>query len=298
MSKLDWKNCLEAFLDYLNLQRGFSKNTIESYENDLLPFAQEMLKKNIKIESLSKKEIISYIELRRRRGFSSRTQARFLSALRSFYKFLQFQKWIDSNPPEEVDTPKILKSLPRFLSYEEVEELLSSPNESTQNGIRDKAMLELLYATGLRVSELINLKLNQIIKDIPLIKVFGKGSKERLVPVTEKAMDFLEKYIKEVREKINKYSIDYVFLNNWGKPFTRQRFFQIIKDYAKKAGIKKQISPHILRHSFATHLLENGADLKSLQMLLGHSDISTTQIYTHITEERLRKLYDKFHPRA
>ncbi len=143
-----------------------------------------------------------------------------------------------------------------------------------------------------------NLKINQIIKDIPLIKVFGKGSKERLVPVTEKAMDFLEKYIKEVREKINKYSIDYVFLNNWGKPFTRQRFFQIIKDYAKKAGIKKQISPHILRHSFATHLLENGADLKSLQMLLGHSDISTTQIYTHITEERLRKLYDKFHPRA
>ncbi len=166
MSKLDWKNCLEAFLDYLNLQRGFSKNTIESYENDLLPFAQEMLKKNIKIESLSKKEIISYIELRRRRGFSSRTQARFLSALRSFYKFLQFQKWIDSNPPEEVDTPKILKSLPRFLSYEEVEELLSSPNESTQNGIRDKAMLELLYATGLRVSELINLKLNHLYKQM------------------------------------------------------------------------------------------------------------------------------------
>ncbi len=298
MSKLDWKNCLEAFLDYLNLQRGFSKNTIESYKNDLLPFAQEMLKKNIKVESLIKKDIMSYIELRRKRGFSSRTQARFLSALRSFYKFLQFQKWLDSNPAEEVDTPKILKGLPRFLSYEEVEALLSSPDESTPNGIRDKAMLELLYATGLRVSELINLKLNQIIKDIPLIKVFGKGSKERLVPVTEKAMDYLEKYINEVRDKKNKYSIDYLFLNNWGKPFTRQRFFQIIKDYAKKAGIKKQISPHILRHSFATHLLENGADLKSLQMLLGHSDISTTQIYTHITEERLRKLYDKYHPRA
>ncbi len=296
--ELDWKNCLEAFFDYLYLQRGLSKNTVLSYENDLKIFAKEMEEKKVKVKSLTKKEILYYIEKKRKMGSSPRSQARFLSSLRSFYKFLQFNKWYEKNPAEEVETPKIFKGLPKFLTFEEVEKLLSSPDTNTSKGIRDKAMLEILYATGLRVSELINLQLNNFIKEVPLLKIIGKGSKERLVPIGEEALKWLNLYLEKVRALYNKNFSSFIFLNNWGKPFTRQRFFQIIKEYARAAGIEKNISPHILRHSFATHLLENGADLKSLQMLLGHSDISTTQIYTHITEERLKKLYDKFHPRA
>jgi len=296
--ELEWKNSLEAFFDYLYLQRGLSKNTVLSYKNDLKIFAKEMAKKNIKVNNLNKNDILSYIEKRRKIGFSPRSQARFLSSLRSFYKFLQFNKWYDKNPAEEVDTPKLFKALPKFLTFEEVEKLLLAPDTKTSKGIRDKAMLEVLYATGLRVSELINLQMNNLIKEIPLLRIIGKGSKERLVPIGEEAFKWLNLYIENVRPSYNKNFGSFIFLNNWGKPFTRQRFFQILKEYARAAGIDKNISPHILRHSFATHLLENGADLKSLQMLLGHSDISTTQIYTHITEERLKKLYDKFHPRA
>lgn len=298
MIELSWENCLEAFIDYCNLQRGLSKNTVLSYKNDLYIFKKEMEKKNIKVHNLSKTDIMSYIEKRRKGGFSPRSQARFLSSLRSFYKFLQFNKWFDKNPAEEVEIPKLFKAIPKFLSFEEVEKLLSAPDTNTLSGLRDKAMLELLYATGLRVSELVNLKIDQFIKEVPILKVLGKGSKERLVPIGQEALKWLNLYIEKVRPTFNKKSSPFIFLSNWGKPFTRQRFFQIIKAYAKKAEIDKNISPHILRHSFATHLLENGADLKSLQMLLGHSDISTTQIYTHITQELLKKIYDKFHPRA
>lgn len=298
MRNLNWKDCLDNFFDYLNLQRGLSKNTLLSYKNDLILFVQEMEKNKIGVADLTKREIIHYIEKRRKKGYSARSQARFLSTLRSFYRFLQFNKWYDKNPAEEVDTPKLLKVLPKFLSFEEVEKLLSAPDTEDKKGIRDKAMLEVLYATGLRVSELVNLQMNNLIKEIPLLKVLGKGSKERVVPMGEEAYKWLSIYLESSRPFFNKKMSNFIFLTQQGGPLTRQRFFQIIKEYAKKAGIKKEISPHILRHSFATHLLENGADLKSLQMLLGHSDISTTQIYTHITEERLKKLYDKFHPRA
>lgn len=298
MIELNWKNCFEAFIDYLYLQRGLSKNTLLSYKNDLNTFKNIMEEKKLKVDNVSKLDIISYIEKRRKEGFSPRSQARFISSLRSFYKFLQFNKWFDKNPAEEVEIPKLFKAIPKFLSFEEVEKLLSAPDTNTSSGFRDKAMLELLYATGLRVSELVNLKIDQFIKEVPILKVKGKGSKERLVPIGQEALKWLKLYIEKVRPHFNKKSSPFIFLSNWGKPLTRQRFFQIIKAYAKKAGIDKNISPHILRHSFATHLLENGADLKSLQMLLGHSDISTTQIYTHITQERLKKLYDKFHPRA
>lgn len=298
MKNLKWKDCLENFFDYLNLQRGLSKNTLSSYKNDLVLFVKEIEKKGIGVTDLDKKEIMLYIEKRRKRGFSARSQARFISSLRSFYRFLQFNKWYDKNPAEEVDTPKLFKGLPKFLTFDEVEALLSSPDTTKEMGIRDKAMLEVLYATGLRVSELVNLQMNNLIKEIPLFKVTGKGSKERVVPIGEEAVKWLNLYLEKVRPLYNKKMSSFIFLTQWGGPLTRQRFFQIIKEYAKKAGISKDISPHTLRHSFATHLLENGADLKSLQMLLGHSDISTTQIYTHITEERLKKLYEKFHPRA
>jgi len=295
---MNWSQAVEAYLDHLNLERGLSANTVSSYRQDLFQFGERGAGKKISVESVGRQDIIKYIEERRRGGIAPSTLARFLSALKGMYRFLQLNAWHDKNPAEEVDAPKLWKSLPKYLSFEEVERLLAAPDVETPMGLRDRAMLELLYATGLRVTELVKLKLDQVVEDPPLVRVIGKGNKERLVPMGRDAFRLLNEYISQVRPRQNKILSPYVFLNNRGGALTRQRFWQIIKGYARKAEVKRPIHPHVLRHSFATHLLENGADLKSLQMLLGHADISTTQIYTHITEERLKRVYEKYHPRA
>jgi integrase/recombinase XerD len=293
---MNWTRAVEAYLDHLNLERGLSINTVASYRQDLMQFAAGARISDV--EGVDRKTITAYLADRRRAGISPSSTARFLSALKGLYRFLQLNGWHDHNPGEEVDAPKRWRSLPHYLSVDEVDRLLAAPDTATPRGLRDRAMLEVLYATGLRVSELTNLRLDQIVEDPPLVRVIGKGNKERLVPLGRDAWRLLNEYISQVRPKQNKALSPHVFLNNRGGPLTRQRFWQIIKVHARKAGIKRPLHPHVLRHSFATHLLENGADLKSLQMLLGHADISSTQIYTHITEERLKRVYEKYHPRA
>jgi integrase/recombinase XerD len=294
---MDWPRAIEAYLDHLHLERGLSRNTLESYRRDLIGFAGAM-GAGATVESATRDAITAYLEGRRRAGISPASTARFLSALKGLFRFLQMNHWHDRNPAEEVDAPKRWRSLPRYLSLEEVDALLAAPDPARGLGLRDRAMLEVLYATGLRVTELVALRLDQVIEDPPMVRVVGKGGKERLVPLGSEAWAWLGKYLATVRPRYHKRLSPAVFLSTHGEPLTRQRFWQVIKAHARKAGITRPPSPHVLRHSFATHLLENGADLRSLQMLLGHADISTTQIYTHITEERLRRVYEKYHPRA
>ena len=293
---MEFLRAVDAYLDHLNLERGLSAHTVASYRLDLTQFAEGARVSTV--EQVDRKGVTAYLADRRRAGISPSSTARFLSALKGLYRFLQLNKWHDRNPAEEVDAPKRWRTLPHYLSVEEVDRLLAAPDTAAPNGLRNRAMLEVLYATGLRVSELVTLKLDQIAEDPPLLRVIGKGNKERLVPMGKDAWRLLNDYLSQVRPRQNKALSSHVFLNNRGGPLTRQRFWQIVKGYALKAGIERPLHPHVLRHSFATHLLENGADLKSLQMLLGHADITTTQIYTHITEERLKKVYEKYHPRA
>ena len=280
------------FLRYLLIDKGYSNNTIESYKRDLDKFLEFNKDKNInKITNEDLKEYIKYLNTEK---LNEKSIARNISSLKSFYKFLSIEKYINNNPSDALFLPKVKKSLPNTLTEDEVLKLLDI--ELNDNfSYRNKAMLELIYATGLRVSELINLKLQDIDLSQDIVRTFGKGSKERIVPIGEK--EYLEKYIYEYRgSMLKRESSEYVFLNNHGKQMTRQGFFKIIKKLAKEKCINKELSPHILRHSFASHLLKYGADLRTIQELLGHSDISTTQIYTHITNEELKKNYKDFHP--
>jgi integrase/recombinase XerD len=232
------------------------------------------------------------------KGLSDRSQARHISSLRVFFKFLAHERWIHSNPMGQMESPKTAQKLPHFLSEEEVEALLQAPDTKTPRGLRDQAMIELLYATGLRVTELLGLKTHEVDLTVGYVRTIGKGKKERIVPVGARALEAIKRYISEVRPLLNagKRS-EYLFLNRNGHALTRQWFWQAIKAYALKAGILKKMSPHVVRHSFATHLLNRGADLRSLQMMLGHADISTTQIYTHLTMDRLKEIHRRYHPR-
>jgi len=294
---MDWPRAIDAYLDHLHLERGLSRNTIESYRRDLQAFCI-VQGEGATVEKTTRDTITAYLEKRRRAGIAPPSMARFLSALKGLFRFLQLNNWHDRNPAEEVDTPKRWRTLPNYLSLEEVERLLAAPDTAKGLGLRDRAMLEVLYATGLRVTELVGLRMDQVLDDPPLVRVVGKGDKERLVPLGGDAWKWLGQYLATARPLRHTRLSPHVFLSNRGEALTRQRFWQVIRSYARQAGITRPLSPHVLRHSFATHLLENGADLKSLQMLLGHVDISTTQIYTHITEERLKRVYDKYHPRA
>ncbi len=286
------KQYIEEFIDYLRYEKKYSENTIISYQNDLKKVCvffkkdfTNLTKKNIQnyIQSLSKKESTSSV---------SRT----ISTLKSFYKFLEINKYTKNNPLGTISNPKNIKKLPKVLSEEEVDKLLDI-NLKTSFDYRNKAMLELMYSSGLRVSELINLKVNDIDLNNASVRIFGKGSKERIVPLDDYAIEALDNYIKHHRKSLFKHGENnYLFLNNHGNKMTRQGFFKILQKIVKEKNIKSEISPHTLRHSFATHLLKHGADLRSIQELLGHSDISTTQIYTHITSERLQKNYKEFHP--
>ena len=292
MNKLS--DLITEFLRYLLIDKGYSENTIESYKRDLNKFLE--YNKNTSIDNISNEDLKKYIKYLNDNGLNEKSIARNISSLKSFYKFLVISKYISSNTSDSLYLPKIKKSLPSTLTEEEVMSLLDI--DLTDNfSYRNKAMLELLYATGLRVSELINLKLQDIDFSQDIIRTFGKGSKERIIPIGDYAREYLEKYIYEYRSSmLKKDNNEYIFLNNHGKQMTRQGFFKIIKKIAKEKGINKELSPHTLRHSFASHLLKYGADLRTIQELLGHSDISTTQIYTHITNEELKQNYNEFHP--
>ena len=287
----EYDDLKDKFKQYLLIDKKYSNNTIESYDNDLSKYFNFMNKKNIKIKNIKKDDIIEYIEDLKNNNITDKSIAHNISVIRSFYKFLILEKIIDKTPTEFIDLPKIRKTLPNVLSIEEVDKLLDI-NLSNNFSYRNKAMLELLYATGLRVSELVNLKLENIDIDECFVRTIGKGNKERIIPIGDVALKYLKEYIIYHRSSLlKKEQNDYLFLNNHGKKMTRQGFFKIIKKQADDKKIKKDISPHTLRHSFATHLLEHGADLRSIGEMLGHSSVSTTEIYTHISNEKLKQDY-------
>ncbi|MCI9279538.1 MAG: site-specific tyrosine recombinase XerD [Bacilli bacterium] len=279
------------YLDYLQFERKLSENTIDSYRNNLNRFEEFLNGKPIK--KVTKEEILAY--LKSNENMAEKSRAHYLTVLKNFYEFLSTEEIIKENPCENIKAPKITKKLPEFLTYEEVEKLLDIKLE-TPFDYRNKAMLELLYATGLRVSELVNLQLNQIDFENDLLQILGKGKKERISPFSDIANKYMKIYIETYRNLLlKKKDSDYVFINNFGNKISRQGFFKNLKMIAKKQGIKKEISPHTLRHSYATHMLKNGADLRIIQELLGHSDIGTTEIYTHVVNEKLKSDYEN-HP--
>ena len=290
---------IDVFIDHLWLEDGLSKNTLNSYRFDLELFTEwltKILKKNIL--DVTKSDIQQYLSYKFPTS-KSRSISRLLATLRRLFRYLLRENKIKIDPTLEILSPKIPKSLPKSLSEEEVELLLNSPNVKTISGLRDKAMLELLYACGLRVSELVNILLTELSITDGVIRITGKGSKTRLVPMGEEAADWIKKYIDESRNVfLNKKTSKYLFITVRGSSMTRQAFWYLIKKYSIIAQIKKPISPHILRHAFATHLINHGADIRVVQMLLGHSDISTTQIYTHVARERLKKIHASHHPRG
>lgn len=291
---------LRKYIEFISVERGLSKNTINSYRRDLKSYITYLKMHNMTdINFITRTVIVSYLILMQKKGKASASISRACAAIKSFHHFLVMERFAEKDPTINLDAPKLEHRLPRVLTFTEVEQLLNQPDISNVWGIRDKTMLELLYATGIRVSELICIKVEDINIEMGYLRCFGKGARERIVPVGSVALKYLEKYINDVRPKILKEQDEKtLFLNHRGKALTRQGFWKIIRKYAQEAGILKNITPHTLRHSFATHLLENGADLRSVQEMLGHADISTTQIYTHITKSRIKEVYDKTHPRA
>ncbi|HDZ90821.1 MAG TPA: site-specific tyrosine recombinase XerD [Deltaproteobacteria bacterium] len=287
----------DQFIDHLRLERGLSKNTIEAYSRDLSRLNRFLEESDLSPLQVSRKEIRQYAGTLKR-GLSARSVARNISATKMFFRFLTREGIIGENPARLLESPRLSRKLPEVLIMAEVERLLAQPDPSTPAGQRDQAMLELLYATGLRVSELVGLKVLNVNLESGYVRTLGKGSKERLVPMGTKALQAVRDYLSGGRPQLLRgANLPHLFLNFRGRPLTRQGFWKIIRKYGKQAGIKKGITPHSLRHSFASHLLESGADLRSVQVMLGHEDISTTQIYTHVTRKRLRELHSKCHPR-
>ena len=300
MENISLDNYIDFFLNYLIVEKGLSKNTIESYSRDLRKFSCFLEKGRVgDLAKVKNVTIMSFLLGLRSQGLSSKTTGRNLSALRMFFRFLVRENFLKADPTVNIESPKTRPHLPSVLNFSEVDSLLAQPDIKTLRGLRDKAMLELFYATGIRVTELINLKINSLNLEVGYLIAFGKGSKERIIPVGETAQLYVKEYLSTVRPRCLKgKSNPFLFLNPSGEKLSRQGFWKIVKRHALKAGINKKLSPHILRHSFATHLLERGADLRSVQIMLGHVDITTTQIYTHITLERLKRIHQKYHPRA
>jgi integrase/recombinase XerD len=288
---------VDQFINYLRIEKGLADNTIQAYSRDLVHFFMFLGQGKISPVNITQDHIAEYI-LSLKKTLSVRSIARNLSSLKAFFRFLVAEGKIDKNPTRFMESMKLPQRLPKILSPQEVDLLLSQPDGSRPLGMRDRAMLELLYATGLRVSELIGLKVLNLNLEAGFVRTFGKGSKERMIPMGEKAKQTIRTYLLDGRPALlKKGNSPYLFLNSNGRPMTRQGFWKIIKKYGIMTGIAKEITPHRLRHSFASHLLEGGADLRSVQIMLGHSDISTTQIYTHITGERLKKIHETYHPR-
>ena len=294
------RQILDAFIDNIWIEKGLSQNTLDSYRSDLEQFSSWLEKNNLSYIKTSKKEILSYLSFLFQKGLGSKTVARRLSSLKSFFRYLVFKSIIQNDPSSEVETPKLLKSIPKSISEKEVEALLAAPDEKTDIGLRDKTMIETLYSCGLRISELTNLELLNLNLRQGVIRVIGKGQKERLVPMGDQLIALLELYISSSRKNLlNKRHSDFLFLSTRGQRMTRQSFWHRIKHYCLASGFEPdKISPHVLRHAFATHLLNNGADLRVVQLLLGHSDLNTTQIYTEVARQRLKRLHTEHHPRG
>lgn len=288
----------ESFLQYLEVERGLSRNTLEAYRRDITKLEKFAKKRRRPLASLTASDLRAFLRDLHRHGLSLRSIGRITSAVRGLYRFAASEGRTASDPAEQIESARLQRNLPRYLGLDEVERLLEVSDVSTPEGLRDRAMLELLYATGLRVSELITLEVGDFNFEVGYLECEGKGRKERIVPFGRSAKKWLERYVREARPALVRDASQAFFLSRLGKAMTRQRFFQILKSCGRRAGIEGRLSPHVVRHSFATHLLERGADLRSLQLMLGHSNIGTTQIYTHVSRERLRRIYDQHHPRA
>ncbi|WP_226679783.1 site-specific tyrosine recombinase XerD [Sutcliffiella horikoshii] len=292
---------LKDFIHFLVVEKGLASNTVVSYERDLKSYLLYISKVEeiSSMDAVSRPTIIQFLKFLTENGKSSKTIARHIASIRSFHQFLLREKVTTQDPTVHIDRPKQEQKLPQVMSLEEVQALLDSPDTSKVFGIRDKAMLELLYATGMRVSELISLNLSDVHLTMGFVRCVGKGNKERIIPLGTMAQNAITNYIEESRSQLlKKKTTDALFVNLYGNRLTRQGFWKILKKLTKEAGIEKELTPHTLRHSFATHLLENGADLRAVQEMLGHADISTTQIYTHVTKTRMKDVYSMFHPRA
>ncbi|UCE41917.1 MAG: site-specific tyrosine recombinase XerD [Candidatus Aminicenantes bacterium] len=292
------EDILRIFLDYLSVEKGLSPNTIHSYSLDLKKLFLFFDENKISWLKTEEGDLIRFIHQYSRANLSPRSLARLISSTRSFYRFLVLDGLIEKSPATNLSTPKLWLDLPKFLTEKEVEKLLAQPKEENIRGQRDKAMLELLYATGLRVSELVSLELKDLTLEQGYVLCQGKGGKERIVPFGHSAQKSLMEYLQKARPRLLKRADSSLFLSSRGRAFTRQGFWKMLKAYGRQAGLEHKISPHVIRHSFATHLLERGADLRSVQLMLGHSQITTTQIYTHVSRKHLRDVYNKYHPRS
>jgi integrase/recombinase XerD len=294
------RKLLDQFLNHLSIEAGLLSNTVDSYKRDLERYLKFLAEKKVDSpDKITEEHIASLVSLLSRMGLAASSISRNLSSIRHFHKFLVREGYTDSDPAGALESPKLWRKLPTVLSVHEMENLLKQPKESDPLTRRDKAVLEFLYATGVRISELISIKRKDLLTEVELVRVKGKGQKERIIPVGRKALQAVKKYLKEARLKLAKeHSQDFLFLNHRGKSFSRMGLWKILRKYVNQAGIKKKVSPHTIRHSFATHLLDAGADLRSVQEMLGHADISTTQIYTHLDRDYLKSEHRHYHPRS
>jgi integrase/recombinase XerD len=291
---------ISSFLTHVRVEKGLSSNTVSAYRRDLMKFDEFARKRKLSLEAVSSDDLVDFLAGLYRQKLDSKTVARHLVTLRNLFRFAQIQDLISEDPSVNLESPKIRRSLPGYLRLEEVERLLTQPDVKSPIGLRDRAMLEVLYSTGLRVSELIGLRTSDLDGKVGSVRCIGKGDKERIVPVGKKALAIVDKYLRDARPKLlgKVTGNPALFVNRRGAPLSRVGVWKILSAYGRRAGLRVALTPHMLRHSFATHLLERGADLRSVQLMLGHADISTTQIYTHVVEERLKQIYKAHHPRA
>jgi integrase/recombinase XerD len=288
---------INAYLDHLRVERRLAEHTLESYARDLSALRAFAAGMRRRVETLDRAALEEFVRQQLMRGLSPRSVARLVASVRGFYRFLVLDQRLQSSPADDLRPPRAWPALPRFLSIEDVDALIAQPDVTTPKGLRDRAMIELLYATGMRVSELVNVRAADLHLADQYLTCVGKGNKERLIPIGEQAADWIARYQREARPKLVRRACDALFVNARGGPMSRVGFWKLLKQYGRKAGLPRTLSPHVVRHSFATHLLERGADLRAIQLMLGHADLSTTQIYTHVLEARLRTVYDRFHPR-
>jgi integrase/recombinase XerD len=291
---------ISSFLTHVRVEKGLSSNTVSAYRRDLVKFDEFARKRKLSLKAVSRDDLVDFLASLYRQKLESKTVARQLVTLRNFFRFAQVQDLIAEDPSVNLESPKIHRNLPGYLRLEEVERLLNQPDVKTPIGLRDRAMLEVLYSTGLRVSELIGLRITDLDAKVGCVRCIGKGDKERIVPVGRKALAIVEKYLRDARPRLlgKVTGNPALFVNRRGAPLSRVGVWKILSAYGRLGGLRIALTPHMLRHSFATHLLERGADLRSVQLMLGHADISTTQIYTHVVEERLKQIYKAHHPRA
>ena len=293
---------INAFLTHVRVEKGLSANTVSAYRRDVVKFEAFAKKRKLALEAIRRDDLVDFLASLYHQKLESRTVARHLVTLRNFFRFLQVQELIIEDPSLNLESPKIRRSLPGYLRLEDVEKLLAQPDEKSPIGLRDRTMLEVLYSSGLRVSELIGLRVMDLDRAVGCVRCIGKGDKERIVPIGKKATALVERYLRDARPRLlgqrTAANSQALFLNRRGGAFSRVGVWKILSAYGRRAGLRVALTPHMLRHSFATHLLERGADLRSVQLMLGHSDISTTQIYTHVVEERLKQIYKAHHPRA